>query len=117
MTITITNLTDKYVRQQREIDHLATKRKTTNVTLTMDNSYTTGGLSLTATMINHGFKEIVSVIPSVSTNGYIPVFDSDNNKLKVLETNSDYAGNTPLVEVANGSDLSTVSFNCWIVGY
>lgn len=117
MALSFTHKIDTYRHQQRMLDHISTPLKMSVVDITFDNSYPTGGEAITVSNIAHGFKEIKTVLSEVSTNGYILSYDSTNAKLKVWQTNSDYAGDTPLVEVANTTDLSLETFRCTIIGY
>ena len=90
------------------------------VDLAMDSSYPTGGEDLTPATIGKGIKNILAVIPQISRGskwGYLASFNPDKYKLLVLETNSDYAGDTSLTEVANGTNLSSCVFRCLIIGY
>jgi hypothetical protein len=117
LSLTLSNKTESYTRQQKVLDHIATKLNMTVITVTFDSSYPTGGESLTYATVGHGFKSIVAVFPQASTNGYVGVYDLSTNKLKVMQTNSDYAGDTPLIEVENTADLSTVSMDILVIGY
>ena len=120
MAVTLTHKSDTYRPRQRELDHISTPLKKIIVDIAMDSSYPTGGEDLTPAVIGKGIKNIIAVIPSISRGskwGYIASFNPDKYKLVVLETNSDYAGDTSLTEVANGTNLSGCVFRCVIFGY
>ena len=89
----------------------------TVVTVTFDSSYPTGGESLTAAIVAQGFNSVTAAFPQASTNGYVGVYNTSTSKLMAFQTNSDYSGDTPLIEVANTSDLSTVSMDVLVFGY
>ena len=120
MALTLLNKTDTYQKRQRVIDHLATKLKVTVVDITFDSSYPRGGEAIDADDIGHGFNEIVSIHGNPSTGasyGYILSWNSSTEKLVVLETDSDYAGDRSLKEVANATNLSAATFKCFVTGY
>lgn len=120
MAITLTHKTDTYRKNQRVLDHIASPLKMMTVDIAMDSSYPTGGEVLNPAVIGKGIKNILAVIPQISRGskwGYIASFNPDTYKLLVLETNSDYAGDTSLTEVANATDLSNCVFRCLIIGY
>ena len=120
MAITLTHKTETYRKNQRVLDHLSTPLKMMTVDIAMDSSYLTGGETLNPAAIGKGIKNILAVIPQISRGtdwGYTGSFNPDKYKFLVLETNSDYAGDTSLTEVANGTDLSSCVFRCLIIGY
>lgn len=76
--------------------------------LSMDDSYPTGGESVTIP----GLMSIGAVICD-ATGGYVFKFDVTNSKLKALYSDNEHgtaaSTMTPLVEVSNGADLSGLS--------
>jgi hypothetical protein len=99
------------------LDHISTPLKMSVVDIAFDSSYPTGGEAITVGNIAHGFKSIITILAEPSTNGYILSYDSTNSKLKVWQTNADYSGDTPLIEVTNATNLSLETFRCTIIGY
>ena len=123
MSLTIAGKSDKFRKQQRLLDHVATKLKAYLVDVTFDSSYVTGGEDLSITDIGKGFKEILMITPQISADatnfGYIIAYDRANSKLKAFYVDYDYAYTTarPLKEVTNGTDLSGVTVQLQILGY
>jgi hypothetical protein len=120
MAIAITHKTKTYHNRQRILDHIASPLKMCVVDITFDSSYPTGGEALSVSSLDAGISNILAVIPQPSRGnsyGYILSFNPEKYKLVVLETNSDYAGDTSLTEVGNGTDLSAAVFRCCIIGY
>ena len=68
-----------------------------------DDSYPTGGESLTAGDL--GFTDIHAVMIDTETSGYVAQYDYSNSKVEVYEAGADGAA---LDEVANTTDLSAV---------
>lgn len=84
-------------------------RRQTFATVAFDNSYTTGGLALTAAQVGLGVVEELQADPK---SGYIFEYDYTNSKLKAYyQTDPANAGgaNIPLIEVANATNLSTLT--------
>ena len=81
------------------------------VTVTMDNSYATGGESVTAA--NLGLSRVVQF--SLEPNaGYVPEYDHANSKVKAYWTGA--ATSAVLAEVTAATDLSAVVFRGKVVG-
>lgn len=77
------------------------------VEITYDNSYTTGGLALSAN--NCGLNTITSLVAGpVSSAGYIPSYDRTTGKLLALFGDNTNAASAPLIQVTNATDLSAV---------
>ena len=121
MGLTITNKTSKYNSRQRVLDHISSKLKISVKDITFDSSYPTGGESITASDVGSGFTELIGFFPQLSTGGvdgsYVLNFNPSTSKLEVYYVDADYAGDRPLKEVPNGTDLSSETFKCLIVGY
>lgn len=80
-----------------------------------ESSYAAGGSDFAAAAeaaIAAG-REIMAVVP-VDCGGYLPQFDKSNGKLKVYYGNYD-AADGPLIEVANATNLSGVTFKVLVI--
>jgi len=125
MGVSLTKKTSDYRNQQRVLDHISTPLKITTVDITFDSSYPSGGEILNATDLDIGATRIIAVIPDGASRGnsygYVlgPKYSTDesNAKLRVFEVDADYAGDRALKEVANGTDLSAVTFRCLVLAY
>lgn len=80
--------------------------------VTFDNSYPTGGESLTPADL--GLNHIEAII--AEGGAYNFGYDYTNEKLKAFYGNNDAASDGPLVEVANATDLSSVSTRIVVIG-
>jgi len=117
MSLSFTHKLNKYRHQQRMLDHMSTPLKMSTIDITFDSSYPSGGETISVSDIAHGWKEIITVLSEPSTNGYILSYDSTNSKLKVWQTNADYSGDTPLIEVTDTTNLSLETFRATFIGY
>ena len=79
--------------------------------ITFDSSYPTNGEGFTPSDV--GMRDFESVCFSGDSSGYVPQFDYTNEKIKMYEAGADGAA---LDEVANGTDLSSVSCRVIIHG-
>tara|TARA_R100001082_G_scaffold23708_2_gene11581 strand:+ start:1168 stop:1500 length:333 start_codon:yes stop_codon:yes gene_type:complete len=80
-----------------------TPSKFTIKRIQFDDSYPTGGESLTAGDL--GFTDIHAVMIDTETSGYVAQYDYSNEKVEVYEAGADGAA---LDEVGNTADLSAV---------
>jgi hypothetical protein len=71
-----------------------------------DSSYPTGGEALAPSDFKLTKFDFVVAEPK---SGYVFNFDYANNKLKVFQGDNDNAADAPLVEVANTTNLSTLT--------
>lgn len=71
-----------------------------------DSSYPTGGESLTASDLGLGSVVFVLAEPKA---GYVFAYDYTNQKLLAYRGDNDAGADGPLVEVANGVNLSAVT--------
>lgn len=78
-------------------------RRVEQVEATFDASYTAGGEAITATDVDLGSIESVSIDSGASPSGYVPRFDHGTNSILMFEENAT-AG--PLAEVAGATDLT-----------
>ena len=83
--------------------HGGTASKYTIKRIQFDDSYPTGGESLTAGDL--GFTAIHAIMIDTETSGYIAQYDYTNEKVEVYEAGADAAA---LDEVANTTNLSAV---------
>ena len=75
--------------------------------VTFDNAYPTGGLALTPT--DFGFKELFAVIAEPkSTGGYQFAYDYATQKLLAYWGDNAGGASGPLIQVTNGTSLTTV---------
>lgn len=86
-------------------------------TITMSNSYATGGDTITPLQL--GFGEIdMMVVETVTPGGYVvsPVMlpNSNSYKIQIFETGAALSG--PLAEVGSGTDLHLQTFRFWALG-
>jgi hypothetical protein len=89
--------------------------KYTTGTITFDSSYPTGGEALLPTDVGLSSKvEFISVSPA---GGYIFEYDYSNEKVKAFNPTSDVTAPTVAKEVANSSNLSTVTARYIAFGY
>ena len=77
-------------------------------TVTMDDSYPTGGEALAASDFGLA-NRITDLIPRPAS-GYVPVWDADNSKLMVYTGDNDAVADGPGVEVADEGDLTDIAF-------
>ncbi|MGD9676429.1 MAG: hypothetical protein AB7V19_07075 [Candidatus Bipolaricaulia bacterium] len=81
-----------------------------------DASYPTGGSAFEAAykaLVGAG-REVVQVIPG-DCGGYVPVFIPADGKLKVYYGDFNNAGDGPLIEVPNATNLGAVTFNLTVL--
>ena len=76
-------------------------------TVTMDNSYPTGGEAVTAGQFKGG--SFVRVLLSASTTGIVPAFDATNKKVMAFWVDTTVDG-AALAEVTASTDLATTVF-------
>ena len=74
--------------------------------LAFDDSYPTGGESLTAAMLGLSSIDFVDIPPS---GGQVFQYDYTNSKVLVYRSDSDGVADGPLVERANAADLSALT--------
>lgn len=119
-------------------------RREALVDIACDTSYVTGGYSITPSLIAGFNARIDAVEPVTGNGGLIAEWDTTNNKLKVLyptgggaaapaalaapivtsgaSTASAVSATTPTLtpgigkEVLNTTNLSTITFRCWVTG-
>lgn len=83
------------------------------ISFALDNSYVTGGYTglqakvKAKTAVNRDVS-ILAFIPQ-DCNGYIPVWDPTNSKLKVYYIDNNNGSDGPMIEVPNATDLSAVT--------
>jgi len=90
-----------------------TKYKTGTVTL--DSSYATGGESLVPGDV--GLSTKIEFIEASPADGYVFEYDYSNEKVIVRWPTSDATAPAVGKEVANATDLSSVTFNFIAFGY
>jgi hypothetical protein len=100
-------------------DFTASNKRVRVRTVTFDNSYTTGGLSLTPA--NVGLRTIDQVQGAMAKNAAgtsaVPVvYDYTNQKLQAYRYDGASAGKAFLEEVAAAVDLSTFSARLTFIG-
>lgn len=78
--------------------------------ITLDNAYPTGGYAISPAVIGMDSIDVMVISASV---GYLFDYDHVNGKLKVFVTG---ALNAALNQVANGTNLSTVSLRVAVIG-
>lgn len=85
------------------------------VEVTLDSSYPTGGeaLTLNTDLGWSGSSTYVVGLNSSSVTGYVPAYDTTNNKLLMFEAGADGAA---LDEVANTTDLSAETITVLVFG-
>lgn len=93
--------------------------------ITFDSSYPTGGEAVTAA--NFGLTSILAMI-CLPTGGYVASFDAANSKILVYlrgaitenaagsYTQSAVLAAAAFAEVADTSNLSTLTVQCWAIG-
>lgn len=84
------------------------------VNVTFDDSYPTGGESLTARNCGLNVIEWVQANP---VGGYIFEYDYTNKKLKAYMCDYSVSVDGPMIEVANEANLSTITARLLIKGY
>lgn len=82
--------------------------------ITFDNSYATGGESLTASDL--GLANI-TFLKAENKLGYVVTYDYANQKLMAFYGDNNNAADGPLVEVPNATDLSTLVCKVYAIGY
>lgn len=85
------------------------------VEITYDNSYTTGGLALSANSCGLNTITAVNGAPTGS-GGYVPSYDRSAAKLLALYGDNNNAADGPLIEVPNATDLSTIKVILFVIG-
>ena len=80
-------------------------------TITFDNSYPTGGESISAADV--GLESIALVLLSPDHNGYVAQFDYSNSKISLWEAGADGAA---LDEFGNTGDASAVVVRAMFYG-
>ena len=81
-------------------------------TITFDNSYPTGGESITAADV--GLESIALVLFSPDKNGYVAQFDYTNSKIALYSAGGD--DDTGLDEVGNTTNASAVVVRAMFYG-
>lgn len=89
--------------------------KYTTGTITFDSSYPTGGEALLPTAV--GLSSKVEFIDVTSAAGLIFEYDYSNKKIKAIWPTTDATAPAAGEEVANTTDLSTVTCNFIAFGY
>jgi hypothetical protein len=80
--------------------------------VTFDNSYTTGGLSLTPAML--GFSRIIYVdVANGAGTGIVAAYDYSNQKIKAFWSNT---SGSKLAEVSNTTNLSGDTVRLLVIG-
>jgi hypothetical protein len=81
--------------------------------------YVTGGMAITPNQVKLG--EIEAIIPCGllrnATNAYLVTWDRVNKKLMVFTHDGTVAGQSPLVEAANGTAFASFSIILEIIGF
>jgi len=82
-----------------------------------ENPYATGGMlgleaSVEAALVEG--RRIIGIIPQ-DCAGYLPVWVPSTNKVKVYYVDNNNAADGPLIEVPNGTDLSSITFNVILI--
>ena len=87
--------------------------------VTFDNSYTTGGLALTATTLGLRKVEAVLGVTAVSSTPtkFDAAYDYTNSKLLAYGTNATPGAAVADVQVTNGTDLSTFTVRLVALGF
>lgn len=80
-------------------------------TFTFDSSYPTGGEAC-----DPGLGTVNIAISDPSVSGYVFQYDYANRKLKAFYADYDAGADGPLIEVANGVNLSAVSVRLLFIG-
>jgi len=80
--------------------------------VTFDDSYPSGGYSLSAS--DFGLNGIICVQPLGQLDGYVCMWDRANSKLKIFQSAGSAA---PLAELSNGADLSNKKVTVKVEGY
>lgn len=89
-----------------------------DITVTGPNPYATGGITgaaalVQAAAVTAGFKigidknSIMGIVP-IDTKGYQVAFNKADDKLVIYYGDNDNSSDGPMVQVANGTDLSAV---------
>lgn len=86
--------------------HAMGSMRAIEVTLAFDDSYPTGGEVLAASDL--GLSE-VRYFPTVLAGGYVLQYDYANGKLQAFYADNDAVADGPLIEVANATDLETLT--------
>src|SRR5579872_5897776 len=79
--------------------------------ITLDNSYPTGGYSITPSLL--GFSQVRAVIVNSHTGGYVYEYDIVNQKLKAYRQT---AATGALVEVPNTTSLTGIIVHIFVIG-
>jgi hypothetical protein len=112
MALTITKVTNG--------DYVVGNKKVRTRDITFDNSYATGGMSLTAA--NVGLRNIVAMATDAGAKNsagtsVVPVrYDYTNSKLQAYRYDGASAGKAFLEEVANAVDLSAFTVRAVFTG-
>lgn len=77
---------------------------TVNGSITLSNSYATGGDTLTAAQLGLGTIKGIQISPA---SGYVFAYNSGTGKVQAYETGAALSG--VLAEAANGTNLSAIS--------
>jgi hypothetical protein len=84
----------------------ASNIKINTIDVAFDNSYPTGGETLTPQQM--GLSNVEAVIP-LNTKGYMMEYDAANKKLMAYYGDNNNANDGPMVEVADTTDLSAIT--------
>lgn len=84
-------------------------------TITLDASYPTGGEAITARGVGLG---IITSLDLEGDDGYVPHWDSTNDKIIMYYADYDAVADGALIQVADTTDLSAVilKFRAWGTG-
>lgn len=94
------------------------KRRAHTITVLGDTSYPTGGYAIAGN--DAGMTTIMFLIAgpcfptAAATTAYIPVWDQANGKLKLYWSTTGVG--TALVEVTAATDVSTATFQAFVIG-
>jgi hypothetical protein len=94
----------------QDIGHFGDHANARLVEVTMSNSYTTGGETVTPNSCRLG--KIAAVLPAAAA-GYVPVWDQANSKLLAYRVGAE---NAALAQVSNATNLSSVKFTALVIG-
>lgn len=111
MAVTITVTKDAPVQR-------VGRQKVVDGRIKLAGTYATGGFGVTAS--DFGFSNLLSLRldgPFEGTAGYTARWDSANDKVFLYQGDNDNAGDAPLVEVANTTDVSDVEVDFTAKGY
>jgi hypothetical protein len=81
-----------------------------------DTSYPTGGSAFLEPFrtAKDATPTIIALVP-IECGGYLPQYDASTGKLKVYRGDNDGGADGPLVEVANATNLSGVTFKVLVI--